>query len=182
MEVVSAASTGADARVDPLFKCTDYAEGMGNLVQRMVVQPVMKLLRRGASPEQLAWSIAVGIVVGVNPLLGSTTLVVLALAGLFRLNVVASQVGNHAMYLPELALFPVFVKVGSVVFSTQKLPLEDASVEHDAAAVGLGVACAGGVGGVRGGGAAGDCDGTEASAEKSIEPGEAAAGGRFLGS
>ncbi len=115
---------GADARIDPVFKCTDYAEGMGNLVQRMMVQPVMKLLRRGASPEQLAWSLAVGIVVGVNPLLGSTTLVVLGLAAVFRLNLVASQVGNHAMYLPELALFPVFVKLGSVVFSTQKLPME----------------------------------------------------------
>jgi uncharacterized protein (DUF2062 family) len=124
MEVLSAAGTEADACIDPVFKCTDYAVGMGKLLQRMVVQPVTRLLRRGASPEQLAWSMAVGIVVGVNPLLGSTTLVVLALAAVFRLNVVASQVGNHAMYLPEIALFPVFVKLGSVVFSTQKLPLE----------------------------------------------------------
>jgi uncharacterized protein (DUF2062 family) len=97
---------------------------MANLIQRVVVQPVMKLLRRGAPPEQLAWSLAVGIVVGVNPLLGSTTLVVLGLAGLFRLNVVASQLGNHAMYPVELAMFPVFVKLGSMVFATEKLPLE----------------------------------------------------------
>jgi uncharacterized protein (DUF2062 family) len=106
------------------FKCTDYAEGMANLIQRVVVQPVVTLLRRGATPERLAWSIAVGIVVGVNPLLGSTTLAVLALAAVFRLNLVASQVGNHAMYPVEIVLFPVFVKMGSMVFSTQKLPLE----------------------------------------------------------
>jgi uncharacterized protein (DUF2062 family) len=114
----------AFADSDPVFKCTDYAEGMGNLIQRMLVQPVMKLLRRGATPEELAWSLALGIVVGVNPLLGSTTLVVLGLAALFRLNVVASQVGNHAMYPVEIAMFPVFVKLGSMVFSTKKLPLE----------------------------------------------------------
>jgi uncharacterized protein (DUF2062 family) len=96
---------------------------MASLVQRWVVLPVKGLLRMGASPERLAWSLAVGIVVGVNPLLGSTTLLVLGLAGLFRLNVVASQVGNHAMYPLEIALFPVFIKLGSVLFVTERLPL-----------------------------------------------------------
>jgi uncharacterized protein (DUF2062 family) len=84
----------------------------------------MGLLRRGADPERLAWSLALGVVVGVNPLLGSTTLLVLGLAALFRLNLVASQVGNHAMYPVEILMFPVFIKVGSVVFATQKIPLE----------------------------------------------------------
>jgi uncharacterized protein (DUF2062 family) len=84
----------------------------------------MGMLRHGAQPERLAWSLALGVVVGVNPLLGSTTLVVLALAALFRLNIVASQVGNHAMYPVQLVLFPVFIKLGSVVFSTRKLPLQ----------------------------------------------------------
>jgi uncharacterized protein (DUF2062 family) len=84
----------------------------------------MGLLRRGADPERLAWSLALGVVVGVNPLLGSTTLLVLGLAAMFRLNLVASQVGNHAMYPVEILMFPVFIKVGSVVFATQKIPLE----------------------------------------------------------
>jgi uncharacterized protein (DUF2062 family) len=84
----------------------------------------MGLLRRGADPDMLAWSLALGVVVGVNPLLGSTTLVVLALAAVFRLNIVASQVGNHAVYPLEILLFPVFIKVGDLVFRTEKLPLE----------------------------------------------------------
>ena len=84
----------------------------------------MGLLRHGADPDKLAWSLALGVVIGVNPLLGSTTVVVLALAAIFRLNLVASQVGNHAMYPVQLLMFPVFIKLGSVVFSTEKLPLE----------------------------------------------------------
>jgi len=84
----------------------------------------MGLLRHGADPDKLAWSLALGVVIGVNPLLGSTTVVVLALAAVFRLNLVASQVGNHAMYPVQLLMFPVFIKLGSVVFSTEKLPLE----------------------------------------------------------
>ena len=84
----------------------------------------MGLLKMGADPDRLAWSLALGVVVGVNPLLGSTTLVVLGLAALFRLNLVASQVGNHAMYPLEILMFPVFIKTGSLVFGTVKLPLE----------------------------------------------------------
>ena len=92
--------------------------------QRWIVNPVKGLLRRGADPERLAWSLALGVVVGVNPLLGSTTVAVLALAAVFRLNLVASQVGNHAVYPLELLMFPVFIKLGAVVFRTEKLPLE----------------------------------------------------------
>jgi uncharacterized protein (DUF2062 family) len=84
---------------------------------------MMGLLRRGADPDKLAWSLALGLVVGVNPLLGSTTVIVLALAAAFRLNLVASQVGNHAVYPLEWLLFPVFIKVGAVIFRTPKLPL-----------------------------------------------------------
>ena len=83
----------------------------------------MGMLRMGADPDKLAWSLALGLVVGVNPLLGSTTLVALGLASLFRLNLVASQVGNHAVYPLELLMFPVFIKMGDVVFGTESLPL-----------------------------------------------------------
>jgi len=98
-------------------------EAMATLLQRWVIRPVTGLLRRGAEPEKLAWSLALGAVVGVNPLIGSTTLLALALASVFRLNLVASQVGNHAMYPLEIALFPVFIKLGSLVFATRGLPL-----------------------------------------------------------
>ena len=57
-----------------------YAEGVASLWQRWIVNPVMGLLKMGADPDKLAWSLALGVVVGVNPLLGSTTLVVLGLA------------------------------------------------------------------------------------------------------
>jgi uncharacterized protein (DUF2062 family) len=101
-----------------------YAGSVASLWQRWIVTPVTGLLRRGADPEKLAWSLALGMVIGVNPLLGSTTLVVLALAAIFRLNLVASQVGNHAMYPAQLVMFPVFIKLGSVVFATDKVPLQ----------------------------------------------------------
>jgi uncharacterized protein (DUF2062 family) len=77
----------------------------------------------GATPEKLAWSIALGLVVGVNPLLGSTTLVSLALAAIFRLNLAASQLANHLMYPVELVLLIPFLTWGARIFRTGPIPL-----------------------------------------------------------
>jgi uncharacterized protein (DUF2062 family) len=92
-------------------------------VQRRVVKPVVDLLRVGATPERLAWSLAMGVVIGINPVLGSTTVLALAAASAFRLNYVASQVSNHIVYPLQLLLFPVWIAMGSVLFGTPRLKL-----------------------------------------------------------
>ena len=92
--------------------------------RRKLYDPLLQLMRYGATPDKLAWSLAIGIVIGINPLLGSTTLIALAAASLFRLNLVASQLGNHVMYPVELLLFPVFIRLGNRLFRTPGLPLK----------------------------------------------------------
>ena len=87
------------------------------------VLPILALLRMGATPRSLAWSIAVGLLIGINPIVGTTTLFCLAAAFSFRLNVVASQIANHAMFPLELALVIPFIKLGSRVFHTAAMPL-----------------------------------------------------------
>ena len=92
--------------------------------QRRIIGPVVDLLRVGATPKRLAWSLALGCVVGVNPLLGSTTLLCLLLAWIFRLNLIASQITNHLMYPLEIGLFFFFIRIGDEVFHTGRLPLD----------------------------------------------------------
>jgi uncharacterized protein (DUF2062 family) len=94
-----------------------------NFLYRRVMLPVLALLRMGASPQKLAWSIALGLVIGVNPLLGSTTLLCFGLALLFRLNLPASQLANHLMYPVEIALLYPFIRFGAFVFQTGPIPL-----------------------------------------------------------
>ena len=106
-----------------MAKGTTKVERPG-FVRRRVVEPMLQLLRIGMTPRRLAWSIAIGVVIGVNPLLGSTTVLVLAVASAFRLNLVASQLGNHLVYPLELLLFPVFLRLGIVLFHSPGLPLE----------------------------------------------------------
>jgi len=95
---------------------------------RRTVLPILALLRIGATPEQLAWSIAVGLFIGINPLLGSTTVACLAIAGLFRLNVAASQIANHVVYPLQLLLFIPFLRLGTRLFGTAPLPLKPAQI------------------------------------------------------
>jgi uncharacterized protein (DUF2062 family) len=77
----------------------------------------------GATPQKLAWSIAIGLLIGVNPILGSTTLLCLAVAFVFRLNIAASQIGNHIVYPFELLLVIPFIRLGSLIFHTDPMPL-----------------------------------------------------------
>jgi uncharacterized protein (DUF2062 family) len=94
-----------------------------NWLYRRTVLPILALLRMGATPRTLAWSIAVGLLIGINPLLGTTTVLCLAITFTFRLNVVASQIANHAMFPLELALVVPFIHLGSRIFHTAPMPL-----------------------------------------------------------
>jgi uncharacterized protein (DUF2062 family) len=90
---------------------------------RRGVLPILALLRMGATPRSLAWSIAAGVLIGINPVLGTTTLLCLAVTVGFRLNVIASQIANQAMFPLELALMVPFIRLGSRLFHTAALPL-----------------------------------------------------------
>lgn len=90
------------------------------------------MLRRGASPEKLAWSLAAGVLIGINPLLGSTTVLSLALAFSLRLNVAASQLATHLFYPLELLLLIPFIRLGSRIFRTAGMPLSPSSLLHAA--------------------------------------------------
>ncbi len=97
---------------------------------RTILDPIVALLRVGATPEKLAWSLAVGIACGINPLLGSTTIVCLLVAAITRLNLVASQIANHLCYPLEVALFFVFIRIGDRLFHTGQLPLSRQALFH----------------------------------------------------
>jgi uncharacterized protein (DUF2062 family) len=92
-------------------------------IYRRGVLPILALLRMGATPRTLAWSIAVGLLIGINPMIGSTTVFCLAVSFPFRLNVIATQIANHAMFPLELALVIPFIRLGSRVFGTAAMPL-----------------------------------------------------------
>jgi uncharacterized protein (DUF2062 family) len=90
---------------------------------RRIALPILALLRMGASPRRLAWSIAAGLLIGINPLLGSTTLLCLVVVFVFRLNLAASQLANHVMYPLQIVLILPFLHLSTRIFGTAPLPL-----------------------------------------------------------
>jgi hypothetical protein len=56
-----------------------------------ILRPWLRQLRGGVTPRRLAWSLALGVVVGINPSVGLTTLVVVMLAWAFGLNLTRSR-------------------------------------------------------------------------------------------
>lgn len=78
----------------------------------------------------MAWSLALGIVLGINPSVGITTLVVILLAWTLGLNQVASQIGVHAVAPFHLLLFIPFIDLGIHLFHTRRLPLSRQQLEH----------------------------------------------------
>ncbi len=95
-----------------------------------VLRPLLRLMRGGVTPRRLAWSLALGIVIGINPSVGVTTVLVILLAWIFGLNQVASQIGAHAMAPVHLLLFIPFIQLGVHLFHTRRLPLTRKQIEH----------------------------------------------------
>jgi uncharacterized protein (DUF2062 family) len=71
-----------------------------------------------------------GIVLGINPSVGITTMLVVLVAWAFGLDQVASQVGVHAASPLHLLLFIPFMQLGVYLFHTRRLPLTRRQIEH----------------------------------------------------
>lgn len=78
----------------------------------------------------MAWSLALGMAVGINPSVGITSLIVVLLAWIFGLNQVASQIGTHLVAPLHLLLFVPFMQLGVFLFHTRRLPFDRTQIKH----------------------------------------------------
>ena len=95
-----------------------------------VLRPLLRQLRGGVTPRRMAWSIALGLVIGINPTIGVATLAVAMIAWIFGLNQIASQIGLHVVAPLHLLLFIPFIEIGVYLFHTRQLPLSRHQIEH----------------------------------------------------
>lgn len=92
-------------------------------VYRRVVGPIVALLTQGITPEKVALSLAFGIVLGIFPVLGSTTILCAAAALIFRLNLPAIQLVNYLIYPLQLFFLLPFIRLGELLFRDAPLQL-----------------------------------------------------------
>jgi uncharacterized protein (DUF2062 family) len=92
-------------------------------LERRLVRPIIALLRQGITPEKIAMCLALGVVLGIFPVIGATTFLC-ALAALFlKLNLPAIQLVNYLVYPLQLALLLPFFRAGEWLFDAEPLPL-----------------------------------------------------------
>jgi uncharacterized protein (DUF2062 family) len=91
--------------------------------QRRVVGPIVAQLRQGITPEKIALTIALGLVLGIFPILGSTTLLCGLAALWLRLNQPVIQLVNYFAYPLQLALIIPIYRAGELLFRQPPTPL-----------------------------------------------------------
>ena len=83
---------------------------------------IAQALYQGLSPRRLALTCAFGVVLGIFPVFGLTTLLCFAAAFLFRLNIPIIQLVNYVIAPLQLILIVPFIKLGSYLFRLDPFP------------------------------------------------------------
>ena len=86
-----------------------------------LITKVKDLLISGLTPHQLALAITMGVIFGVIPILGSTTIILTIVALTFNLNMVIVQLTNYIVYPLQLILFLPFIEMGKYLGNRPKI-------------------------------------------------------------
>jgi uncharacterized protein (DUF2062 family) len=93
-----------------------------------VIAAVKKFFQAGMSIEKIAMCVSLGIVLGIFPVLGMTTVLCAAAAILLRLNQPLIQLVNYAVYPLQLLLLAFFYGLGNWLFNDSNPALAGAHV------------------------------------------------------
>jgi len=96
--------------------------------QWRITRPIVELLGQGVTPEKMALSLALGVALGVFPVLGTTTALCALVAFIWRLNLPAIQIVNYLAYPLQIALLIPFFRAGEKLFGAPHLPLSVAQI------------------------------------------------------
>lgn len=94
-----------------------------SLWRRWVIKPVIAQLTQGTSPGKVAQAIAFGVTIGLFPLLGTPTLISLAVGIPMKLNQPVLQVFRELTYPLQLASVLLFMRAGETLFGAEHVPL-----------------------------------------------------------
>jgi uncharacterized protein (DUF2062 family) len=72
-------------------------------------------LKQGITPQKISLTVALGLTLGIFPILGATTLLCLGFGLWLKLNQPILQVVNYLVSALQLALILVFVRIGEFV-------------------------------------------------------------------
>jgi uncharacterized protein (DUF2062 family) len=96
---------------------------MRDFFHRRLVSPLLALLRQGVTPDKLALSLALGIAIGLVPVLGVSTALCALAALALRLNMPAIQLVNYLLTPLQLLLIIPFLRFGEWLVQAPRFPI-----------------------------------------------------------
>lgn len=79
-------------------------------------------LRQGLTPHKLSMTCAMGVVLGIFPVLGTTTILCFGIAIALRLNIPLIQLVNYLVAPLQLIFIIPFIKAGTILFRLNPFP------------------------------------------------------------
>lgn len=86
-------------------------------LKNRILIPFRLVPKEGVTSESLAFSITIGIIAGLFPVLGTTTLISLLLTLLFRQNILVVQSVQWLLGLVQIMLIIPFMKLGAFILN-----------------------------------------------------------------
>ena len=96
--------------------------------RRWLLDPVLAVLRQGMSVERGSWTIALGVMLAVFPIVGTTTLLCVFVAWALGLNQALVQAFNWLLYPLHIGLILVFIRLGERLHGAPPLRLSIAEL------------------------------------------------------
>ena len=98
-------------------------DGLDDFLERRLRTPIKALLVQGLSPDRLALTLAVGLVIAAFPVIGATTILSVVAALALRLNMPLIQTVNYLGAPLQLACIIPFIRLGEWLFGAETLRL-----------------------------------------------------------
>lgn len=95
-----------------------------------ILIPFKLVPKEGLSPEKLAFSVTIGIIAGVFPVVGTTTLLSLLLTMLFRQNLLVVQSVQWILGLVQIVLIIPFMQFGAFLLNQNVVQISMAQISH----------------------------------------------------
>ena len=100
-----------------------------SLRENRLTHLVTGLLSQGITPHKVALTLALGVVLGVNPIIGTSTILCAVAALWLGLNLPLIQLINYLAYPLQILLLIPFVQAGQWLFREPPLPFGAAQIK-----------------------------------------------------
>lgn len=86
-------------------------------LEKKLIRPILGFLSQGVTPDKLALTVALGVMIGVLPVFGVASILCALIALRLRLNMAAIQLAHYAAAPLQFILLVPFIRIGGVVFN-----------------------------------------------------------------